>query len=197
MLCYCLPFFFITKPSPWICGIRRFGIGFCVVLCYTTLLIKTNRIHRIINRPTGSIQAPPLISSQSQLFFTTLLVAIQILIAIVWFVFETPSTTYTYTKTSTELKCSYSPVIGLSIILGYNFLLILITLYFAFRTRKVPQNFNEAKFITFTMYALCILWLTFIPLYFATARLGTVYQTGSLVLAVIQTFVDASTQTNE
>ena len=83
------------------------------------------------------------------------------------------------------MKCGESPRIGLSITLGYNFLLLLVTLYFAFRTRNVPQNFNEAKFINFTIYTLCILWLAFIPTYFATASLGTIYQTGSLVLAII------------
>ena len=190
MLCYLLPFFFIARPSPWLCGIRQFGIGFCFALCHSTLLIKTNRIHRIFNRPSGSIEAPPLISPMSQLFFTALLVTVQIIIAIVCFVYEKPSSTYAYTEYSTELKCKLSLpyVIGLSVSLGYNLLLILMALYFAFRTRKVPQNYNEAKFISFTAYALCILWLAFVlPAYIATstARLDAIYQTGSLMLAII------------
>ena len=39
MLCYLLPFFFIAKPSPWICAVRRFGVGFCFALCYSALLV--------------------------------------------------------------------------------------------------------------------------------------------------------------
>ena len=35
------------------------------------------------------------------------------------------------------------------------------------------------------MYTLCVLWLAFIPTYYATANLGAIYQTGSLVLAII------------
>ena len=185
MLCYVLPFFFIAKPAPWICAVRRFGVGFCFALCYSALLVKTNRIHRIFNRSPNSRSAPPLISPQSQLFFTALLVAIQIVIALVWLVVEKPSTTLVFSKTRTELKCGESPIIGLSITLGYNFLLLIATLYFAFRTRKVPQNFNEAKFINFTIYTLCILWFAFIPTYYSTASLGTVFQTGSLVLVII------------
>ena len=185
MLCYLLPFFFIIKPAPWICGVRRFGIGFCFSLCYSALLVKTNRIHRIFNRPSSSTQVPPLISPESQLFFTALLVAVQVAVATVWLVVEKPNTKYFYDEDITELICGESPHIGLSVSLGYNFLLLMASLYFAFQTRKVPQNFNEAKFINLTVYTLCVLWLAFIPTYYATANLGTIYQTGSLVIAII------------
>ena len=44
---------------------------------------------------------------------------------------------------------------------------VLCTMY-AFKTRKIPENFNEAKYIGFTMYSTCIVWLAFIPIYFGT-----------------------------
>ena len=186
MLCYLLPFFFIAMPSPWICAVRRFGVGFCFAMCYSALLVKTNRIHRIFNRSPDSTQAPILISSHSQLFFTGLLVAVQVVIAIVWLIAERPNIEHVYKTGSTELKCNENPYIGLPISLAYNFILLVITTYFAFRTRKVPQNFNEAKYISFTMYTLCILWLAFIPIYFATTSfLGAIYETGSLMLVII------------
>ena len=185
MLSYVFPFFFIMMPSPWTCAVRRFGVGFCFALCYSALLVKTNRIHRIFNRSSGSLQSPPLVSPLSQLFFTTLLVSIQIVIAIVWLTIERPSAMYVYSKSRIELICGESPIIGQLITLGYNFLLLLITIYFAFRARKVPQNFNEARFINLTVYSLFILWLAFILTYYATASLGTIYQTGSLMIAII------------
>lgn len=52
--------------------------------------------------------------------------------------------------------------------LGYNiFIVILCTLY-AVKTRNFPENFNEAKFIGFSMYTTCVIWIAFIPLYFAS-----------------------------
>ena len=186
MLCYLLPFFFIEKPSPWSCAVRRFGVGFCFCLYYSALLVRTNRIHRIFNRSSMSTQAPPLISPQSQIFFVVLLVAIQAVIASVWLIVERPAAESTFDGLTGVLKCSESPYIGVSITLGYNVLLLVITTYFAFHTRNVPQNFNETKFISFTMYTLCILWLAFLPTYFTTtALLGSNFQTGSLVLVVI------------
>ena len=184
-LCYILPFFFIAKPSPWICGIRRFGVGLCFSVCYSALLVKTNRIHRIFNRSRPSTQSPPLISPCSQIFFTTLLVAIQGVIAAIWLAAQLPDTEFVYGRFSTELRCAESFYIGLSVTLGYNFLLLVITTYFAFRTRKVPRNFNETKYISFTMYTLCILWCAFIAGYIATAVLRSLSQTRILVLAII------------
>ena len=83
------------------------------------------------------------------------------------------------------MHCNENPYIGLPVILAYNLLLLVVTTYYAFRTRKVPQNFNEAKFINLTVYSLCILWLAFIPTYFITAALRTRFHTGSLVIAII------------
>ena len=186
MLCYLLPFFFIAKPTPGICTIRRFGIGFCFAMCYSALLVKTNRIHRIFNRKITSTEAPPLISPISQLFFTALLVSVQVVIAVIWLIVERPSISFRFSDFSTELICGESTLIEIAISLVYSFLLLIVTTYYAIRTRNVPQNFNEAKFISFTMYTLCVLWLAFIPIYFAAiARLGVIFQTGSLVLAII------------
>lgn len=47
-------------------------------------------------------------------------------------------------------------------------ILILLCTVYAVKTRKIPSNFNEAKYIGFTMYSTCIVWLAFIPIFFGT-----------------------------
>lgn len=49
------------------------------------------------------------------------------------------------------------------------FLITTCTVY-AVKTRKIPENFNESKFIGFTMYTTCIIWLAFVPLFFGTGN---------------------------
>lgn len=41
-------------------------------------------------------------------------------------------------------------------------------LFLSPKTRNVPANFNEAKYIAFTMYTTCIIWLAFVPIYFGS-----------------------------
>ncbi len=33
---------------------------------------------------------------------------------------------------------------------------------------RTAENFNEAKYIGFTMYSTCIIWLAFVPIFFGT-----------------------------
>lgn len=186
ILCYLMPFAFMAMPSDAICAIRRFGVGFSFAVCYSALLVKTHRIHRIFNQNSMNPSKAPLFTGRvSQVVLTLLLISIQIAIAVVWLSVERPSTDIAYSARTAELRCGESPVIGLSVSLGYNFLLLVLSTYFAFRARKVPENFNEAKYINVTLYTLCIVWLAFIPTYFATARLGAVFQTSSLTIAII------------
>lgn len=52
----------------------------------------------------------------------------------------------------------------------YPILLVIICTIYAVLTRKIPEAFNESKFIGFSMYTTCVIWLAFIPIYFSTAQ---------------------------
>ncbi len=186
VLCYLLPFFYFITPSPAICAIRRFGVGFCFAISFSALLVKTNRIHRIFNRKTHSPGTKiRFISPLSQVIITFLFIGGQIIIAIIWLSVEPPNTKIELELNRRELECAENPFIGFSVSLSYNLFLLIASTYYAFRTRKVPGNFNETKFINVTLYTICIIWLAFIPIYFATINLGILFQVVSLVLAII------------
>ena len=186
-LCFLLPFTGVGKPNIYTCTIHRFGFGFSFSLCYSALLIKTNRIFRIFSRAGESIQKPALIHPKSQLFFTSMLVLVQVVISVVWLVVERPGVTYIYGDKITEVTCAASPYSSVIVPLGFNFVLLIASTVFAFLSRKIPQNFNETRFICMTLVTILITWTGFIPTYFGSgqAAQGSLYRMGSQVFAII------------
>ncbi|XP_053968100.1 metabotropic glutamate receptor-like isoform X1 [Anastrepha ludens] len=170
LVCYCNTFVLIAKPTIVSCILQRFGIGVGFSIIYSALLTKTNRISRIFHSASKSAQRLKYISPQSQVFITVSLIAIQVLITMVWMVVEPPGTRFYYPdRKEVILKCKMQDMSFLFSQL-YNMILITVCTLYAVKTRKIPENFNESKFIGLTMYTTCIIWLAFIPIYFGTGN---------------------------
>ncbi|CAF1233682.1 unnamed protein product [Rotaria sordida] len=171
-LCYLMTFPILLKPHIITCIIQRLGIGLGFSMMYAALLTKTNRIARIFEstKKQGKLR-PQYISPNSQVAICSCLILIQLLLSLLWLAYERPSVDLIAYDRLVTLKChmnKYSFLFSLT----YNVLLVLVCTMYAIRTRKVPENFNETKFIGFTCYTTCIIWLAFIPIYF------TAYETG-------------------
>ncbi|KAA0203144.1 hypothetical protein HAZT_HAZT005315 [Hyalella azteca] len=169
-LCYVMTFVILAPPSTPICGVLRVGLGLGLCICYSAIFTKTNRISRIFNRGVKSIKRPSYTSPRSQILICFGLVGCQLLGVVAWLVVEPPTTKELYPdRMMAVLSCGTSSI-TLILSLGYNMILILLCTIYAFKTRKIPENFNEAKYIGFTMYSTCIVWLAFVPIYFSTTR---------------------------
>ncbi|KAM3914388.1 metabotropic glutamate receptor 7 [Leptodactylus fuscus] len=175
-LCYIITFLMIAKPDLAVCSFRRIFLGLGMCISYAALLTKTNRIYRIFEQGKKSVTAPRLISPTSQLAITSSLISVQLLGVFIWFGVNPPNIIIDYGPETVDpeqrrgvLKCD---ITDLQIIcsLGYSILLMVTCTVYAIKTRGVPENFNEAKPIGFTMYTTCIVWLAFIPIFFGTSQ---------------------------
>lgn len=169
LLCYVMTFIMVAKPTVVTCALLRLGLGLSLSLCYAALFTKTNRISRIFNRGVKAmVKRPSYTSPKSQLVICFCLVSVQVIAAITWLGMDFPGTQLVYPdRTCVVLRCK-STNVAIVLSLLYNMVLILMCTVYAVKTRKIPENFNEAKYIAFTMYSTCIVWLASIPIYFGT-----------------------------
>ena len=164
---YGTTFILLARPGIVMCTVKRFMLGISLCLMYAAVLIKTNRIYRIFNRGIKAmVKKPSYTSPRSQILICLGLVSVQVVGGLTWVGFEKPEIMYEKHYTDfLVLTCKASQT-AILLSLVYNMLLIILCTVFGFKTRKIPQNFNEAKYIAFTMYSTCIVWLAFIPIYF-------------------------------
>ncbi|XP_063052224.1 metabotropic glutamate receptor 3 [Engraulis encrasicolus] len=190
---YTMTFVFIAKPSPAICTLRRLGLGTSFAVCYSALLTKTNRISRIFNgvKDGAGAQRPRFISPSSQVFICLSLISVQLLLVSVWMLLEVPGTrrfTLPERRQMVILKCNVRDS-SMLLSLSYDVLLVVLCTVYAFKTRKCPENFNEAKFIGFTMYTTCIIWLAFLPIFYVTSSDYRVQTTTMCISVSLSGFV--------
>ncbi|KAI1732138.1 receptor family ligand binding region domain-containing protein [Ditylenchus destructor] len=184
IMCYAMTFVLISRPTTLICAIKRTGIGFAFSCLYSALLVKTNRIHRIFSQATKSAKRPEWISPISQVCLTSLLAGIQLLGSLIWLIIVPPGTRHIYpTRDQVVLTCNI-PDHHFLYSLAYDAALIVMCTVYAVKTRKVPENFNETKFIGFSMYSTCIMWLCWILFFFGTGISDFEIQTTALCISI-------------
>ncbi|XP_032882308.1 metabotropic glutamate receptor 1 [Amblyraja radiata] len=167
---YICPFTLLAMPTLASCYFQRVLVGLSAAMCYSALVTKTNRIARILAGSKKKIctKKPRFMSAWAQLIIASVLISVQLTIVVTLLILEPPNPVLFYPSINEVFLICNTSNLGMVAPLGYNGLLIMSCTYYAFKTRNVPANFNEAKYIAFTMYTTCIIWLAFIPIYFGS-----------------------------
>ncbi|XP_041831747.1 metabotropic glutamate receptor 1 isoform X2 [Melanotaenia boesemani] len=167
---YICPFTLIARPTVASCYLQRLLVGLSSAMCYSALVTKTNRIARILAGSKKKIctRKPRFMSAWAQVIIAFMLISVQLTLEITLIILEPPEPIKSYPSIREVYLICNTSNIGMVAPLGYNGLLIMSCTYYAFKTRNVPANFNEAKYIAFTMYTTCIIWLAFVPIYFGS-----------------------------
>nr|XP_048308113.1 vomeronasal type-2 receptor 116-like isoform X2 [Myodes glareolus] len=170
IFCFLCTLLFIGYPNSAICILQQVTFGVVFTVAVSTVLAKTVTVLLAFKVTAPGKRKRSFLLSGAPNYIIVICTLIQIILCVIWLQFSPPFIDHDVHSEHDQIiiVCNKGSETAFYCVLGYHGSLALASFIVAFLSRNLPDTFNEAKLLTFSMLLFCSVWVTFIPVYHST-----------------------------
>ena len=175
---FLIPLTYIGRPTDRRCKMQvilfggSFAFSLSIILARINRTVVVFRYSKVTPRNNSKFLQKYLslfLYNRTQIMLALFFTVIELLLCVAWLLSSPPRVTVRrLTMTGNLLMCEAASSLGHIISNAFIIFLSLLCTFVAFKSRKLPQNYNEAKFISFAMFVFNFVWLTFVGAFYGT-----------------------------
>ncbi|XP_043940764.1 vomeronasal type-2 receptor 26-like [Protopterus annectens] len=169
-ICFLSTLLLIGQPTKLTCMFQQAVFGIIFVLCIACVLAKTVMVIIAFKATFPDSKLKRWVGPKLPMSIVFICTFLQATLCICWITISPPFPERNLKSQAGKIiiQCNQGSNVAFWSMLGFIGLLSLISFIVAFLARNLPDSFNEAKYLTFSMIVCISVWLSFIPAYLST-----------------------------